>query len=91
MRRAEGEEQRAKSGGQKYVWAEKLRGRRTGKIWREWSRALMVVDCWLLVPSGTTLRVVEFLLAEMREHPGGSAQERAMFASVPTRVLAHFG
>jgi hypothetical protein len=31
------------------------------------------------------------LLAEMREQPGGSAQDMAMFASVPTRVLAHFG
>jgi hypothetical protein len=31
------------------------------------------------------------LLAEMREHPGGSAYDMAMSATVPTRVLAHFG
>jgi hypothetical protein len=44
-----------------------------------------------MVVSGTTLRVVVVLLAEMREQPGGSAQDTATFASVPTRVLAHFG
>jgi hypothetical protein len=40
---------------------------------------------------GTTLRVVGILLAEMREHPGGSAYDMAMSATVPPRVLAHFG
>jgi hypothetical protein len=44
-----------------------------------------------MVDSGTMLRVVVVLLAEMRELPGGSAQDVAMFSSVPTRVLAHFG
>ncbi len=29
--------------------------------------------------------------AEMRKHPGRSAQNMAMFTSVQTRVLAHFG
>ena len=45
----------------------------------------------LMVVSGTTLRVVVVLLAEMREQPGGSAYDVATFASVQTRVLAHFG
>jgi hypothetical protein len=31
------------------------------------------------------------MLAEMREQPGGSVYDMATFASVPTRVLAHFG
>ena len=31
-----------------------------------------------MVVSGTTLRVVEGLFAEMREQPGGSAQDVAM-------------
>jgi hypothetical protein len=31
------------------------------------------------------------MLAEMRKHPGGSAQDIAMFTSLQTRVLAHFG
>jgi hypothetical protein len=44
-----------------------------------------------MVVSGTTLRVVDDLLAEMREHPGGSVYDMATFASVQTRVLAHFG
>jgi hypothetical protein len=48
-------------------------------------------SCKLMVDSGTMLRVVVVLLAEMRELPGGSAQDVAMFSSVPTRVLAHFG
>jgi hypothetical protein len=44
-----------------------------------------------MVVSGTTLRVVVVLLAEMREQPGGSVYDVAIFASVQTRVLAHFG
>lgn len=32
--------------------------------------------------------VSRILLAEMRDHPGGSAQQRAMFATVPTGRLA---
>ena len=31
-------------------------------------------NCWLRADRGTTLRVVGFLLAEMREQPGGSAK-----------------
>ena len=39
---------------------------------------LRVVGCWLRVDRGTTLRVVGFLLAEMRKQPGGSEQDVAM-------------
>jgi hypothetical protein len=35
-------------------------------------------SCWLMVDSGTTLRVVAAILAEMREHPGGIAYHMAM-------------
>jgi len=48
-------------------WAKKWVGRKMGTENRK-----------LLVVSGTTLRVVVILLAEMREHPGGSAQDMAM-------------
>jgi hypothetical protein len=44
-----------------------------------------------MVVSGTTLRVVDDLLAEMREQPGGSVYDVAIFASIPTRLLAQFG
>ena len=35
-------------------------------------------SCWMMVDSGTTLRVVAAMFAEMREHPGRFAYHMAM-------------